>query len=598
MGLADFTTIPVGSQPTQLCPPLGPGTYVTIYNQDIANVVQISRQSHGAPSIPIQPETSATFDASRALYGSALDGTQPAFVIPGSTLLTPSPAQIAAQIALQGITVKLLSELDWINVTLTPYNMVADGVTDNSAALASAMQASALQGIPLYFPAVQAGKYFGFLSPIQWVPGCTFVGDWEWDPFDWGDGFGSILGPLPGFPAGNAFITSSTAGAAIVKGIRLFNLCLDGGNGPATVDLIDIAGHISDVILQDVFLSRATGNGLHTQASGGQNPLTGRLTRVRARQCALAGFQLSAWTDCDFIDIAARGCGATGPTDSIVIGFCANSSFWNPRAEFGGKNGINCNGNGGYTLHNPTTDRNAQSGIACTGAGPFTSTQPIQIYQPRCRRDGSSGTGNGIAVVGAVTPVIVADPVIYTGVDDGGGGLNTPNVGLLIQNSQAVQVKGSGYVQANTTPINVLGGNTYVDVDTSDIIEATGTNSASIGGVGAPVLAQQFTSLVNANLTNAWTIGTLMKWRIVGRYIEFIAVNLIPGATGAGTVIMNAGVFPNMPLPANAHRMPAFTDVTAAQQCAIELTAAGALVIYGVGGTATRMDFAVQFPLD
>jgi hypothetical protein len=106
--VGDFTQIPVGPQPVQVCPPLGQGVTVTIYNADINNVVTVSRNNsvslNASNGAPIQPLTSAVLDGSKALYAAAPAGTVPIVVIPQGGTLSPSPAQIAAQIAISGVS--------------------------------------------------------------------------------------------------------------------------------------------------------------------------------------------------------------------------------------------------------------------------------------------------------------------------------------------------------------------------------------------------------------------------------------------------------------------------------------------------------------
>jgi hypothetical protein len=327
---------------------------------------------------------------------------------------------------------------------------------------------------------------------------------------------------------------------------------------------------------------------------------TGRYYKVRARQCALQGFNLPATTDNVFIDCAARGCGgSTQP--GWTIGFVPNSIFVACRSEFSGTNGFTLNNGGGFTMTACSTDRNAQSGFAITGAGPFSSTQPIILVSPQCRRDGSGGTGSGIAIVGAVVPVIVESPNIWSGVNDGGGGTNSPAFGVTVQNASYVDVRGPGYVQVATggTPLRVLGGNTYVDVDMASIITATGTNTSSPPGAGSPTFAQQFTTLANANLANGWTIGGSFRFRSVGRYLEMVAENVISPAVGPadGTNLINAGVLPAYLAPATAVRVT--IDGLANQNTFWQFETTGAVTGYGFAALVSqRVDGVLRVPLD
>lgn len=105
--LGDLTQIPVTQQPTQGLPRLG-DVNVTLYNQDITNVVYISYQQWfkpgGGNSVPIQPLTSITISAKRAIYVAALvGGVASLMVLPEGSQAQPSPAQIATQINALGL---------------------------------------------------------------------------------------------------------------------------------------------------------------------------------------------------------------------------------------------------------------------------------------------------------------------------------------------------------------------------------------------------------------------------------------------------------------------------------------------------------------
>ena len=104
--LGDLTQIPVGLQPIQAVPPLGDES-VIIYNQDLTNVIYASYQQWFAPgagnSIPIQPLTSGTLSAKRAIYLAASVPVANAIVAPEGTILQPSPSQIATAITLSGL---------------------------------------------------------------------------------------------------------------------------------------------------------------------------------------------------------------------------------------------------------------------------------------------------------------------------------------------------------------------------------------------------------------------------------------------------------------------------------------------------------------
>ena len=85
--------------------PRGSGQ-ANVYNGDIANVLYVSPNPTPTPgnSIPVQPLTNATLDGSVALYASAAAGLPVANVtVSASSQISPSPAQIATQIATLGL---------------------------------------------------------------------------------------------------------------------------------------------------------------------------------------------------------------------------------------------------------------------------------------------------------------------------------------------------------------------------------------------------------------------------------------------------------------------------------------------------------------
>jgi hypothetical protein len=73
-----------------------------VYNGDIANVLLVSSDQSPqlSNSIPVQPLTNATIIGNRPWYASALTGTIASLTVSSAAQLSPSPAQIAAQIEL------------------------------------------------------------------------------------------------------------------------------------------------------------------------------------------------------------------------------------------------------------------------------------------------------------------------------------------------------------------------------------------------------------------------------------------------------------------------------------------------------------------
>lgn len=77
-----------------------------VYNGDTTNVLLVSQQQtpQQSSSIPVQPLTNATITGRGAWYASAQSGKVSSVTVSSSAQLSPSPAQIAAQIALSGVS--------------------------------------------------------------------------------------------------------------------------------------------------------------------------------------------------------------------------------------------------------------------------------------------------------------------------------------------------------------------------------------------------------------------------------------------------------------------------------------------------------------
>lgn len=103
--IAPVTYQNVGVQTGFLIVQRGSGDTINVYNGDITNVLLVSPNPTPSlsNSLPIQPLTNATIDGSRAQYASALSGTCSQVTVGAASQLSPSPAQIAAQINALGL---------------------------------------------------------------------------------------------------------------------------------------------------------------------------------------------------------------------------------------------------------------------------------------------------------------------------------------------------------------------------------------------------------------------------------------------------------------------------------------------------------------
>lgn len=102
----------------------GSGGNVNIYNGDITNVLLVSPSPTPSlsNSLPIQPLTNATIDGTKAQYASALSGTCSQVTVGAASQLSPSPAQIAAQIQALGLATEATQQLVKTGVNSTATN--------------------------------------------------------------------------------------------------------------------------------------------------------------------------------------------------------------------------------------------------------------------------------------------------------------------------------------------------------------------------------------------------------------------------------------------------------------------------------------------
>lgn len=116
-----------------------------VYNGDSADVLLISRNSSPtlSNSIPVQPLTNGTITGKGPWYASAQSGNIASLTVSSSAQLSPSPAQVAAQVAAQQVGIALydvpsqtLPDLDgggnaqFQNLTpLNPVNLTGAGLT-------------------------------------------------------------------------------------------------------------------------------------------------------------------------------------------------------------------------------------------------------------------------------------------------------------------------------------------------------------------------------------------------------------------------------------------------------------------------------------
>lgn len=353
-----------------------------------------------------------------------------------------------------GVTLSDL--LGWYNVQAPPYGAKGDGVTDDTAAINSALSAanSAGGGI-VYMP---WGEYLvsGTLSipPNVFLIGQTAVTLNLWT---------SVPSTLSRIVAAASWAPASTTGIVSIQsktpggwstntqscGVR--NLVIDGSaNSSANLNGIYLLGPVYDVHIEDTFVYKAGHNGVHagSQSETGVSatfPYHLRVTRTTVANSVNTGFNIVNFTDSTFSNCLSFGNGANG----WAIQNCSNTeltccrSEWNTGSTAG--RGFDITGSSGsVVLNGCMTDQNLSEGIRIHAAtGQSTQGGGIVITGGKLHADGNGGTNNnGIKITGSTVPVTVSGVNVESGQNP--ASLNYyPATALEVDTSSNVTVTGS-----------------------------------------------------------------------------------------------------------------------------------------------------------
>lgn len=369
---------------------------------------------------------------------------------------------------------------DWINTFQR--GAVGDGIHNDTAAIQAAINACPKGGI-VYLPRgvykttatldLKSGvSLLGSHSNLMVGPGMT------------GADYPCYIQPQGPFTGTSCIqIVGDDDGThpAISGEQRIVNLMIDGSQLTGTaVDGLYAKGNVQNVVLDGVTVRQMPNNGIVTAPNvAGQYPFSWRMRHVMVDGCHAHGFLLSRMTDLTADDCQAIGCWANG----WVLANLPNSQLTNCRAEWSGNYGFlvtgdwgTGTGSGGAVFTGCTTDRNGWDGVHVDATG----NGPVQFTSLMTRRDGRNGGGGGgnyagLAANGATVPLVIGDWTNYPGVDDNGGGTNSPQYGGAFTNNTFVQVD-NAYLHAATAGFNNGGGNTTLRI--RNVTYATGATSA------------------------------------------------------------------------------------------------------------------------
>jgi hypothetical protein len=367
-----------------------------------------------------------------------------------------------------------------INVK-TDYHAKGDGVTDDTAAIQSALNACPVGGRVL----LPAGIY-RTSAPLVLPPAITLVGSHSNMMVAAGlTNPACYIQPLASF-SGVAVIRiedAATGGySATPAEHRIFDLMIDGSAYTASaIDGIQCKGNVQNVVLRQVTIRYMSGNGLYTDTDAGAYPYSWRLYSVMVDNCHGHGYALNQMTDITMFDCQAIGCYANG----FNLVNLANSQLIGCRAEWNGNYGYyltgswgSGQGSGALVMSGCSTDRNGWDGLHVDATG----TPPFIFDGLMLRRDGrNGGTGGGgyagFSSHGATTPIVLSAVTVFPGVDDNGSGTSSPQYGISVAAATTSFSLNQAYVQAATQAIFNDGTNIKVLIG-PDVVTATGTTAA------------------------------------------------------------------------------------------------------------------------
>jgi len=343
-----------------------------------------------------------------------------------------------------------------------------------------------------------ADRTYKTTAPLVIPPGVTLVGDFANEMSSYSDiAAGTVIQPDPAFARGSAvanaviLILGQVAGryASVSEEQKITGIFVDGSRLPArnTADGISVVGDARRIHLARIMVAHNNGNGFSAVAdSRGNVPDALRLQRVMTRFCGQAGFVIFRVSDCTFTDCLAENCTGNGWTITNL----SNGKLIGCRSEHNniGYSLTNTNegtGSGGGTLIGCSTDRSQQHGIQIT----TTNGTGVPVILSGCafRRDGrnnNAGGGGfaGINVSGYPGVVQIAGCTVFPGVDDDGSGTSSPQTGLRVASTAALQatviVSGS-YIQAAAAHIADDGLGT-VQLDRSTVLATGPTGTPSL----------------------------------------------------------------------------------------------------------------------
>lgn len=437
--------------------------------------------------------------------------------------------------------------------SVTAFNAVGDGTTDDTSAIQAAINSVSGGGGTVWFPTPTGGSY-RTAAPLDVPPNVTLLMQ-HGDTLQYTGAAASpnSIKPLASFaPTTGGVIQlrdkQLSGRSTDFVGARLIDVTIDGTAlpGGGAVKGVLMTGLVREVRCENVTVRRVTGNGFECAVNTNNNlsPQSLRFYGCVADNVGAAGFSFANVPDTFLFDCNAQGSGYVG----FYIAGLMNGGLIGCRAEWSAQYGYYVTsgywgtgqGSGGANLLGCLSDRNNYDGVFIDATG----AAQVQITGCAFRRDGRAGgtTYAGVRASATTLPVVVDNIGVYPGVNDDGTGTLSPYAGVSAVNATSFAVT-SGYLHAVTAP-SVNGGGNGAFVLSPMVGTATGASGTPtrVAAVG-PAPATVATSVKTANYTLTFAdINTAVEMNVAGANVLTVPPNsTAPFPLGAVVTVTQYG---------------------------------------------------------